>query len=323
MIFTSNRPLERAENLKAVWDAYDGEKDFSLMLEGGTCHDAEHAEELGYSVIVADEFLQHPIIGKERVKYVHVSHGAAGGKTYGLDQSWKYITPENGAQVDYFISSSVAGVPISARQAGIPEERCLPLGMPRTDKLFGLRKGDGGTELATRTRRAYLFAPSFRASWWEPPMPKVDWGAVSGMLDDYETLYVKRHMCTEEPIVDGDYPNIVELSPDVPSWPYVVDCDVIATDYSTIIADGYVLGKPAALFCPDWRDYCETRGMYFTYPDEYCSITATDERSLVDAFRCAFLFGMGPVEEKARELLAGACDGHSSERVVDLVKGLL
>ena len=50
VIFTSNRPLERAENLKAVWDAYDGEKAYSQMLDGGTCHEAEHAEELGYSV---------------------------------------------------------------------------------------------------------------------------------------------------------------------------------------------------------------------------------------------------------------------------------
>ena len=46
VLFTSSRPLERAENLKAVWDAYDGEKAYFPMLEGGTCPEAEHAEEL-------------------------------------------------------------------------------------------------------------------------------------------------------------------------------------------------------------------------------------------------------------------------------------
>ena len=322
VIFTSNRPLERAENLKAVWDAYDGEKEFALMLEGGTCHEAEHAEEFGYSVIVADEFLQHPIIGKSRVKYVHVSHGAAGGKTYGLDQDWKYIEPEDGAQVDYFIASSEAGVPISAKQAGIPEERCLPLGMPRTDWYFGKSKGDGGTQLAKRTRRSYLYAPSFRADWWEPPMPEIDWAKVDSLLDDGETVYVKRHMCTDAPLVHGEFGHVVELSPDVPSAPYVLDCDVLGTDYSTILADAYICGKPAVLFCPDWMEYCDVRGMYFEYPGAYCSVAATDERSLVEGFRCAYASGIGKVERKCLELLAGACDGHSAERVADLVRSL-
>lgn len=321
VIFTSNRPLERAENLKAVWDAYDGEKEFSLMLEGGTCYEAEHAEELGYTVIVADEFLQHPVIGKNRVKYVHVSHGAAAGKTYGLDQACKYISKDDGAQVDYFIASSVAGVSISARQAGIPQERCLPLGMPRTDWYFGKEKGDGFTELA-KSKRAYLFAPSFRASWWEPPMPKIDWALVDSLLEDGEKLFVKRHMCTPEPLVDGEYENIVELSPDVPSAPYIVDCDVLGTDYSTILVDGYICGKPAMLFCPDWREYCETRGMYLSYPSEYCSVTSTNELSFVEAFRCAFRDGMEDVEKRCLELMAGACDGHSAERVADLIRSL-
>lgn len=320
-IFTSNRPLERAENLKAVWDAYDGDKEFSLMLEGGTCHEAEHAEELGYTVIVADEFLQHPIVGKSRVKYVHVSHGAAAGKTYGLDQACRYISEENGAQVDYYITSSVDGIGVSAGQAGIPEDRCLPLGMPRTDWYFGKSKGDGGTPLSECVT-AYLYAPSFRAEWWEPPMPKMDWARVSSLLDEDETLFVKRHMCTTEPIVDEDYPNIVELSPDVPSAPYIIDCDVLGTDYSTILVDGYICGKPAMLFCPDWREYCEKRGMYLAYPDDYCSVTSTDELSFVEAFRCARGYGMGRVERRCLEIMAGSCDGHSAERVADLVRSL-
>ena len=31
MIFTSQRPLERAENIKTLFDAYDGEKEFRQM----------------------------------------------------------------------------------------------------------------------------------------------------------------------------------------------------------------------------------------------------------------------------------------------------
>ncbi len=142
------------------------------------------------------------------------------------------------------------------------------------------------------------------------------------MLEDYETVYVKRHMMTRDPIVEGPLAHVVEISPDEPSAPYVIDCDVVGTDYSTILADGYVAGKPGLLFCPDWREYTGTRGMYFEYPDDYCSITSTDETSLVNGFRCAFLHGPGVVENRARELMAGMCDGHSTERVVELVRSL-
>ena len=31
-LFSSDRPLDRAENLKAVWDAYDGPKEFMQYI---------------------------------------------------------------------------------------------------------------------------------------------------------------------------------------------------------------------------------------------------------------------------------------------------
>ena len=130
-------------------------------------------------------------------------------------------------------------------------------------------------------------------------------------------------MMTRAPLVDVECTHVVEIGPDEPSTPYVIDCDVLATDYSTILADAYIANKPGVLFCPDWREYVEVRGMCLKYPDDYCSVVTTDERSLVEGFRCAYLHGMGPIERICRELMAGACDGHSSERVVELVRSLL
>jgi len=320
VLFTSSRPLERAENLKAVWDAFDGGKRFARIAPNGRCAEAENAELDGRKVVVTDEFLK-TIHGKDACKVVHVGHGITGGKTYGLDQKVRYYTPEQTAQVDYFIVTGAAGIPIAASQAGIPQHRVLPLGMPRTDAYFGKEKGDGGTCMA-KTRRAYLYAPSFRAG-WEPNAPAIDWASVDSLLEPYETVYVKRHMMSGSPISGGELERVVEISPDEPSVPYVIDCDVLGTDYSTILADGFLMGKPGVLFCPDWREYVSTRGMCLNYPDDYCSIAVSDEKSLVEGFRCAFLSGMGPVERRCMELMAGACDGHSTERVVDLVRSLL
>ena len=51
----------------------------------------------------------------------------------------------------------------------------------------------------------------------------------------------------------------------VPSAPYIIDCDALATDYSTIMFDGYLLGKPCALYCPDRDEYLRDRGMYWLH----------------------------------------------------------
>lgn len=320
VLFCSSRPLERAENVKAAWDAYDGGKRFAQIMPDGTCPEAERAEESGRKVIVTDEFLK-TVRGKDRCKVVMVEHGLYGGKLYGLDQRVRYYTPAQTAQVDYFAVPSEAAVRDLARCAGIPEERCIPLGMPRTDSYAGKRKGDGGTFLA-KYRRAYLFAPTLRAG-WEPKAPRIDWEEVDGMLDDGEVLAVKRHMVTRGPLLGREYAHVVEVSPDEPSTPYLVDCDVVATDYSSILFDGYLLGKPCVLLCPDMDEYVAARGMYWDYPREYSPYAASTPRELVSMLREAADTGLGEVEAAAIERSAGACDGNSARRVAELVRSLL
>lgn len=320
VLFCSSRPLERAENVKAAWDAYDGGKRFAQIRPDGTCPEAEAAEETGRRVIVTDEFLK-TVRGKDKCKVIMVEHGLYGGKLYGLDQKVRYYTPAQTAQIDYFAVSSEASIRDLARCAGIPEERCIPLGMPRTDSYIGKRKGDGGTFLSG-FRRAYLFAPTLRAG-WEPKAPRIDWGEVDGMLEDGEVLAVKRHMVTREPMLGREYGRVVEVPPDRPSKPYLVDCDAVATDYSSILFDGYLLGKPCALFCPDMGEYLAARGMYWDYPREYSPYVAETPAELVSKLREAAAAGLGSVEEEAIERSAGACDGRSARRVADLVRSLL
>lgn len=49
VLFTSNRELNRAENLKAVYDAYDGEKRFARFCDVHDLHSGR------YSLQVSDE----------------------------------------------------------------------------------------------------------------------------------------------------------------------------------------------------------------------------------------------------------------------------
>ena len=311
VLFNSSRPLGRCENITAVWDAYNGRKQFS---KGGFADVSSSA----CDVIVTDEFIQRK---RSDQRVVMIGHGLCGGKLYGLDQHSRVYTPERCGLVDWYVSSSEYGRSFCASAAGIPMDRCLPLGFPRTDAYFVVGKGDGDTVLADYAR-AYLYAPTFR-SHTEPKPPAIDWHAIDEQMCDDELLVVKRHMIVDNPIADGEFDHIIEVGNDEPSTPYLIDCDVVVTDYSSILFDGYVLHKPSVLCIHDAFEYTSSRGMYMDYPHDYGSITCAGWEYMIERARTAASRGMGERELMCLERSAGACDGHSTERVIELIKSLL
>lgn len=315
VLFNSARPLGRCENVTAVWDACDMVKRFERIGYGDL---SRHSD---CSVVVTDEFVRGKSANQSAVM---IAHGLTGGKLYGNDQRHGQFTRDTCSLVDWYVVSSEAGIQLAASAAGIPESRCLPLGMPRTDAYFGMSRGDGGTFLA-KFGRAYLYAPTFRAR-YDPPRGRIDWAVLDELMDDDEILVVKRHPIVSRHMVEQRLVHIVEADPREPSTPYLVDCSVLATDFSSILFDGYVLGKPSVLTADETDGYLAFRGMYWRYPGQYGSRSVSvegNERQFLELLRDAADNGMGHVELACRERTAGACDGYSTNRVLDLVRGLL
>lgn len=308
VLFTSNKPLVRAENIKAVYRAYSGAKEF---IQVNPWRRNPGLTSKRFTLRVTDEF-----ISSSPRKAIMIGHAISGGKTFGLHQPHPYFSRDKAKLLDYVIATSEAMVQLTAEQSGVDVSQVLPLGLPRTDAYFGAKKGDGYTFLANK--RAYLFAPTFRTK-EETPMPSIDWRWIDEQLTDDEILVVKPHMMTQH-LLEGDYEHIVEVSSKQPSTPYLIDCDVLITDYSSILMDAHVLGKPVVLF-EKQKGYLETRGMYLEYPGGYSSRYCTNEKDLVDLIKSAD--GQGAEDIHCREVTASACDGHSTERVIDLIKGLV
>lgn len=308
VLFTSNKPLVRAENIKAVYRAYSGAKEF---IQVNPWKRNPRLTSKQFTLRVTDEF-----IPSSPRKAIMIGHAISGGKTFGLHQPHPYFSRDKAKLLDYVIATSEAMVQLTAEQSGVDVSQVLPLGLPRTDAYFGAKKGDGYTILASK--RAYLFAPTFRTK-EETPMPSIDWQWIDKQLTDDEILVVKPHMMTQH-LLEGEYEHIVEVSSRQPSTPYLIDCDVLITDYSSILMDAHVLGKPVVLF-EKQKGYLETRGMYLEYPGGYASRYCTNEKDLVDLIKSAD--GQGAEDIHCREVTASACDGHSTERVIDLIKGLV
>ena len=307
VLFAGTKPLERAENLKALYDAYDGEKVF-VKVDPWRRHPEICSGK--YDLMVIDEYPT-----ESPGKTIFIGHGMAGGKTGGLDEPHPYHSKRAAELITFAITTSKEAVSECANMVGIPEERVLPYGMPRTDAYIGKKKGDGGTELANK--RAYLYAPTYRSP-EDPPLPDMNWEWLDEQLHDDEILIVKPHTMTGR-ILKDFYRHIKEYDSALPTTPFLYDCDVVITDYSTILFDAYLLDKPVVLL-EKQKGYTETRGMYLQYPWQYCSRYATNEEELLELIRGAD--GLTETEYACMEYAAEACDGHAAERICDLIRQL-
>lgn len=308
VLFLSRRPLGRAENITAVYEAYDGEKEF--IQETWKNPDPRiFADDI--AVIVTDEFISY-----SPGKQILIGHAMSGGKSYGLDQPNRYYKRKDAHLITWAVCTSKDTIALTAHQSGISKDKVLPLGMPRTDAYFGKKKGDGGTFLARK--RAYLFCPTFRGR-GEPPMPKYDWKYLDALLHDDELFVVKPHMVTKT-ILTQEYKHIIQVSSNEPSTPYLIDCDVLITDYSSIVFDGHMLGKPVVLW-EKLTGFVKRRGLYFDYPNGYASRYAVSEDDLLTVIREAH--APGKEDLLCKERACGACDGHSTERVIELIRSCL
>lgn len=305
VLFASTRPIRRAENVHAVYEAFDGQKEF-VQVNGCRRHPAIRSG--AFSLMVIDEFPT-----ETPGKCIMIWHAIQGGKHIGLDQPYPYYSPSQAKLMDCIVTSGHGAVEMFAKCSGLPEEKILALGMPRTDAYIGKHKGDGQTVLAGK--RSYLYVPTFRSN-VETPFPEIDWEWLDGHLADGELLAVKAHTMTGSFGVGRRLKHIIEIASEEPSAPYLMDCDVVITDYSSIMFDGYLLGKPAVLF-EKRKGYVEARGMYLKYPEQYCSRYVTNEHDLLDVLRTADR--LNKTERECLRLVADACDGNATGRICQLI----
>lgn len=308
VLFVSFRDLYRAENLRAIYDAYPGAKDYICKLSPNYESEVLSGK---YDLMVSDDFTTI-----SPGKCIMIWHGIHGGKSIGIDQpNHPYFHPSFAKYLTRIISAGTDTVPLWHQCTCVSQEHILPLGMPRTDAYICKHKGDGCTRLANK--RAYLYVPTFREP-SETSMPDIDWAYIDSNLTDDEIFAVKLHPVMKPFNLHG-YRHIIEIPPSNPSAPYLYDADVVITDYSSIMFDAYILGIPVVLF-EKLRGYTHTRGMCYRYPDFYSSRYVRTEYDLVNAISTAR--DLTDTEFACIRTVADACDGHACDRIISLINDL-
>jgi len=170
--------------------------------------------------------------------------------------------------------------------------------------------------------RAVLYAPTWRDDTAFSLELDLD-GLLEALGDDHRVL-LRAHQLVAKTVDLAAHPGVRDVSSYPDNRELYLAADVLITDYSSVMFDFAVTGKPILLFTYDLERYRDQmRGFYFDFEREAPGpllrtsaevIGALGELDAVEARH-------RPAYESFRERFCGLEDGHASERVLDAVLG--
>ena len=248
-------------------------------------------------------------------------------KTFGADESTLGRLRIH-ANYDVCLVSSMSVAPAYADAFGQPLERFRSdLGIPRTDAVI---PGPGTPALVADLRHRYaipegkrviLYAPTFRGTSITAARADglPDWYALRDALVDDHVLLVRLHPFVRSGLtidreLDGFVTDVSDHR-DINELLHITD--VLVTDYSSVIYEFALLGRPMVFYAPDLDAYEAERGFYFDYRSGVPGPVAETTEALAEALRS---LDAEAGAEQARSFARASfdiADGHATERVVE------
>ena len=205
-------------------------------------------------VVVDNAWLPiHVAPHRAATEVVQVWHAAGALKRFGLDAVRPLDEPERSflhRHYDWVVTSGEAARGPWARAFGMPEDRVLPLGSPRTDFFF-----DEAALAAARARvladhpelagrRVILYAPTFRGRGrGKRPGEGFDAVRVRAALPSTHVLVLKSHPNLDPSLVDRAGFDVV-ADPAADLNDLLAAVDILVTDYSSAIFEFALLRRP-------------------------------------------------------------------------------
>lgn len=272
---------------------------------------------------------------------VQLWHGAGAYKKFG--HSRKDLAKRVGGKMRVhkgyrkYTKAIVSGSQIAwcyAEAFGMDPAKVFATGIPRMDRLYDAEYAAKEKEAFLekhpdlRGKKLILFAPTYRGT----QVRDADYDFRAADLDrlarDLGEEYViltrwhpalknnlkrglaKLYCCTfGEKIQDfTDYDDVNDL---------LIACDLMITDYSSIIFDYFPLAKPVVYFAYDKEEYAGDRGLYYDFEQYVYGRVAENFEQLLEAVQAEDLCREN--RSTFESLFLDSCDEKSTERVYQLV----
>jgi CDP-glycerol glycerophosphotransferase len=246
--------------------------------------------------------------------------GFAGSDSYLSDLAreaacWDYLLAPNAFSSEVFRGAFRYGGEI------------LETGYPRNDLLLAPERD----EVRARVRRelgigdgarAVLYAPTWRDS--GSFSTELDLEELCASLGDDYVVLLRAHSLDAASVRLAERPHLRNVSARDDAGELLLAADVLVTDYSSVMFDFAITGKPIVFFTYDLAHYRDdVRGFYFDFAAEAPGplVTTTEELATalrdIDGVRHRF----EPAYARFRERFCSLEDGRAAARVVDAVFG--
>lgn len=277
--------------------------------------------------------------------YIHTKHWASVTlKRFYLDAKTIIDVPEdvklwryNSSCMDYIITGSDFDT-ASCRRGFEFDKEVLRIGSPRTDAMFckeQMRKKVLEQVSVPSDAKLLLYAPTYRYKQDNKKKHIAEARHIDLNLNAVKNTLDKR-FGGEWYILLRLHPAVAKESPNVLLTEYTVDvsdyedsqelasaCDIMISDYSSIMFEPAFVGKPVFLFAPDRKEYIDKE---YDLLIDYDSLPFPIAESNEELMRKIEGFQQDKYEKKVNSFLAQygvSEDGHASERAAQFISKLI
>lgn len=256
-------------------------------------------------------------------KIIQTWHGCGALKKFGYSTGTvdKYYGNEDIVTVS---SDETVVVDAFSEAMGLDKKYIYPIGVPRTDVYFKKSYIEKCKELresilAGRNKKIILFAPTYRGN--------VASAKKSNGLN-LDLMY--KHLGREYIVVTKIHNALKKERPLCRHKDFYYDlsdqwsiaeaigvCDVLITDYSSLIFEYSLLLKPVVFYAYDLESYTRDRGFYINYQEEMPGPICSSTMEIILEIKNGALDVTKM--KNFRDKYMRSCDGHSTGRLLKLV----
>lgn len=327
LFFSIRAEGQLLENAKCVYDALPAKKTVFAHRYPMPSYKRPYIWYLmlTHKVIVTDDYLPYlrEVQLRDEQRVFQIWHAGGGFKKMGFDV---FPKPDNiHEQYDDVIVTAEGCRKFFTTAFRLPMDKIHAHGLPRTDKLHDetylneTREAFYRRHPDCRGKKLYIYCPTFREKDGKRVRfdPKIDFDALDNALSDDEMMLIHMHPTVDYTFVEKQYRHIQDVTAGEDTLTLLIVATLLITDYSSVIVEGSILKLPMLFYCPDFETY--ERGFYLEYPEDLPGEMITDGENLAERMRYAVEHRSLEREEKYRHEQTSACDGHCTERVVNVI----